>query len=344
MYKIKRRTLYYYTLLFFIMLWSIFFSDHLDYPTYKLVYENPQNNSWEIGYKFFNLLFFNAGFSFFVFRALCMFTGLTIISHILQKKSKMPIFVLSLLCIYPLLIYNIQLRSFIAMSMVFFGTQFLTGEKNKAVLYVFFVFIASLFHFSAVIYLCFLIVPYINLKKLFRFIFLITVVSIFSARFLFPYLIDVLYKITSYDRILYYETNAYRDGRIPFSLIYIPLFAGFVFYLYRTRIYKNSIINKNDENYLKISLTISFFPLLKFFSAELDRIFVMSLPLYILGCSNYLKYTSKIKIKFENNILIFYMLLLTLLVFMHGWGPQNQDMFDALKKILTTHEYGIGNV
>jgi len=42
---------------------------------------------------------------------------------------------------------------------------------------------------------------------------------------------------------------------------------------------------------------------LKFFSAELDRIFVMSLPLYILGCSNYLKYTSKIKIKFENNIL-----------------------------------------
>ena len=153
--------------IYIIIITSIIFgyaSDIPDLVGYRGVYNCAGNindiyysyyMNFEVGYRYLGLIFYNLNLSFENFRMLLFLILFTIMALSINKLSNKPNVLLALYMVYPFPIEVIQARNGLASCIVIIVMcNYIFRDKN-VFKYNIGIFIASLFHSSALVYLIF---------------------------------------------------------------------------------------------------------------------------------------------------------------------------------------------
>lgn len=212
---IKKKYIFFFILsfIFSISFWYIrdinsviFITDSLgsvsDLSRYYNLYLNPDSKTFEtysdVGYKFANKFFSNIGlsFQFILFAIIYMYyQSFTVTFYKITKSDNLIFYILLLLILSLWLISmaTIALRQGIAFLIIFMA--FCKGEDSTIYKKIFFVFLATTFHFSVIFYLPLLIFEnffFKRIKNLNYFFTLIFILYIFNFFVIFQ---DNLYSI-----------------------------------------------------------------------------------------------------------------------------------------------------
>lgn len=158
--------------LFFLFLWILygFNTWTVDSVSYKPIYDIFVFGGWfagvERGFGLFMYITAHFGFSYQQFLMAFSFVGLMLIAMALLRVSKRPLSVLFLYFIFPFAHDVSGLRNFMAMAIVFWGTQYLITDNLKGnIKFCLSVLCAMMFHISAAIYFLLLLVK-LDIKKI----------------------------------------------------------------------------------------------------------------------------------------------------------------------------------
>lgn len=164
-----------------------------DYENYVVMYYNSHYKGLEVGYYLINnfLLYLNLDFD--TANAVLMFITLNFIAIIIPKYTNNFNTVAALFMLYPLFISGIQIRFFIAGTIVLYGFKYLLTDKKIDVFkYMICCIIATTFHSSAIFYFLFIIPARIQGQKLIR-ISILLAISIYGALYALSGFLEVVF-------------------------------------------------------------------------------------------------------------------------------------------------------
>lgn len=200
--------------------YSEIMSDVLNFSNISEVFPYSIKNNLEPGFIFtIYLLGFLGGISFiFTFFSIVIYFNYC---YVLSKIKINPVlYFLSFFSYFGVYLWSLNiLRQMIAVSFVVLASYFLTQEKNRN--FVFFILIASLFHYSAIFCILFYFL-YRNINFLYRFRFLIFLLIIFFTKYILSNF------VVFYDRYSTYSQADSKGGVGVFLLFFyiITVFVG----------------------------------------------------------------------------------------------------------------------
>ena len=141
----------------FLIILSVFFLGFSynmggDWKVYKKFYENISESFYfEKGYIFINKIFYKLGIEYEIFQIIILIFCLSIVLKLLEKKSQNIYVAFVYIFINLLFPYSVEpiLRQFIAVTIIIFSLKYI--EEKKILKYLICVYIAILFHKSAII-------------------------------------------------------------------------------------------------------------------------------------------------------------------------------------------------
>jgi hypothetical protein len=192
-------------LLIFLLGGSLYNSDRLAYEQYYYSLKNGTSFlKFEIGFELLCRIALFFGFSFQTLLFIIAIAGMVLIGVTIKKFTPNITVVLVLYLIYPFILETVQIRNFIAASIIIFAFQYIVSYEKNFKKYFILVIIASLFHTSALIYFAAYLIQVRNTKKMFYTALLITILSII----LFPLMVDVLSLFTTSEKVIAYTTTS----------------------------------------------------------------------------------------------------------------------------------------
>lgn len=157
-------------------------TDNPDRFSYMNTYTSIANGMFVAGYEFgFQMLCKIGsllGLTYDQFLFIIAFIGVGLIVRTIKLYTSNISYVLALYFIYPFVWDVVQIRNFLAMSIIVFGSKYIISYKKEYFKYIICVLIASTIHSSSIIYLSALLIVIKNTKKLFGGVTLLTVISI----------------------------------------------------------------------------------------------------------------------------------------------------------------------
>lgn len=309
LYTKKLSRFYYIFCVFFIMFLLLFFSGNFknpDYNNYVKMYEQAQPTFFSIKsteFGFITLLFFakTLGFTyqFFIFfiASICFL----LISKTIFSNSPEPISVFYFWFLFPFLLDAVQIRNFIAMSIVIFAISFLLENKKNALFkYIVLILIAMSFHMLASFFLIFILYKKRNLIPY--------IVLIICCVFIFYYIIK--HYIQSAKFSFYFFNNSTILGfLIPATIhIIILLLNNFLFK-------KNSFKYSSKElQYFQVcnqigKLSCTFIPFY-YINSQFIRLFRNIIILFYIAFSIHFRYLKPAK------RILFFLLFLGCILFL----------------------------
>ena len=246
-------------LLLLILVLFIGNNDNPDYLGYLRDYENIENNSFKefvfsSGYPGFNFLQFisyNIGFNYNMFVLLVSLIGYGLIVNTIKFFSINENYVLLLYFIYPFFFDLIQLKNFLAMSILIYSIKYLLSNKKLDTFkYIILIFLASLIHPVSIIYLCLLITKFSYKNKIFVFLTILSFLVSIGIRFNFINLAFLESVFFADDflvtKFTYFETRV-RYGFLVFS--FFNLYSLLLIILSIKILEKNNKKNYSHEDY-----------------------------------------------------------------------------------------------
>lgn len=192
-------------LLIFLLGGSLYNSDRLAYEQYYYGLKTGTSFlKFEIGFELLCRIALFFGFSFQILLFIIAIAGMVLIGVTIKKFTPNITVVLVLYLIYPFILETVQIRNFIAASIIIFAFQYIVAYEKNFKKYFILVIIASLFHTSALIYFAAYLIQVRNTKKMFYTVLLITILSII----LFPLMVDVLSLFTTSEKVIAYTTTS----------------------------------------------------------------------------------------------------------------------------------------
>lgn len=184
-------------------------------------------------------------------------------------------YVFSLIMIYPLTDMVIQRRQVIAMAFIVYALHFLKKRTFiNQILFIIFVMVAYGFHEMSLLFLPLLIVPYLDVDKIFK-----TMIFFDIASFiLVPVLSKYATSIFSASRVELYTSQLQISTvkTIPFVMIHF-IIVLLVYYLHKLYL-KNNLEQKNDDFLLKITMISTVYSALYFTNTTFFRYFRSLIP------------------------------------------------------------------
>lgn len=242
-----------YIFIFFVIIFGLN-NHHLGYSDYfNMDFENyytaylssasqisPRN--MEIGFKLMMYISNLLGLSLNSFRFIIGLFGFSLIFNTVKKYSSYPNYVLSLYLIYPFINDVIQIRNFIAASIVIFSIRYLIEDRKGNLLkYASLVFVASLFHVSSLFYLLLIFVKYFRTRHFLNLILtILPTLIILAYTSFYPFLVS---RITSNQKVLMYLSRRTTWGLI---IVYGTIFMMFCVHYILNREAKKSLIKENE--------------------------------------------------------------------------------------------------
>lgn len=321
----------------FIFIWILYFgnNDNPDLINYESIY-NGNDLNIEKGFKFIIQLskHFNIDFKLFIciISLICLFLIFSTVSKFTTNIN----YVIALYIIYPFVFDVIQLRNFIAMSIIIFSIRFLFKNdiKNK-IYYVICVCLAASIHKLMLVYIIFL---FINLKNKNRLIKVMIVFTMFFCALIFlnGNAISFLNKVMplSEEKYNYYFSNKLRYGFLiywSFSLLYLLLV-----YISRKRVKYNWGSTEKYSDSLRFVdlvfwinvLSVTFFPLYML-NIDFYRLFrnlsILNYTVYAITNDSYIKTTNKGKFTYN-----FYVIGGLALMFIYDVGRNYGHVFKPI--------------
>lgn len=293
-------------------------------------------DTYEPGYLLLEKIGLFLNFDYIQFRIVLFFILLVILNKALKNiTSKRVFFFYLFYSMYFIFIDTVQVRNFIAFSLVLYGLSFLIKKvDNKSIFkYVLYVMIASTIHISSLLYLVFLVLVLKNRKKIAAIIVSLSLIGCLFVFFEFIN-INIVKNIISYisggaDRSSNYGESSVKLGfLIAFGL---HIFSIFFMYLTVNNISKERkahAINGSNDSFIiakeHVAKTVSFiniigivyFPLYMFnleFIRIARNIFMLNLIVYSLMFFKY-RY-----INYQRSIIFSFTVILTILWFYYNF-------------------------
>lgn len=283
-----------------------------DMENYKNLYlvigQGIRVKSIESGFCLFMAVTNKIGLSYNEFIFIYFTIAILIFIRALSFFEKNLRFVLGLYIIFPLFLDIVQIRNFMAMSIVLFSLRYLMKNNFlNIVLYVIGILIASTFHSIALCYLVFLF--FIKREKKGVFILLIAI-GIMVLLLMFP---EVLKNAIHIEKAKRYMENFLYGTQLHTKILFALYF---LFYAYILKLLSNNTSNViRGSEYSKVTLVYKiskvmfiFLPIL-FFDVDFFRIYRNLLPVFNATICNQIKYLSTENRIFFKCILVIFMLL-----------------------------------
>ena len=308
-------------LLYFIIIFFIFmvgFRDDVggDWGRYKFYYDNELNpdnifnlkelfrGGHDAGYEFLQLVFLNLNLEFHFITLVIAFIYICAIANI-AKKNDYQIF--TFLIAFPFLIIVVGMgyhRQAAAFGFIIFALDQL--NKNKSINFFILIFLAVLFHKSALIFIFFIL---INIKhKIIIFLFFLTL-SIFIYNYLYT---DISRLFDLYLGKFQHLESGGADIRYIFNFIPAIIFLCYSDILSNNRVEKRIYI-------IKSVVILLFLPVLFYSSTTADRMLVYfsTIQLLVYPRINRIFNDNKFSIVYTKYIHIF--IIICYFVFLYTW-------------------------
>jgi len=265
-----------------------------------------------------------------------VFVCLILIITTIKKHTKNWNFVLVLYIIFPFFIDVVQVRNFIAMSIIVFSFNYLLSLKRGGnIKFVICVIIATLFHSVAIIYMVFLLAKILSKKWLIFISLLGTIIGLTITSTDIPYRLALMFLPIS--KVTFF-TNTIGLG---FGLLFnaIMQIASVVLVAYSYHIIQvRSKKNVKDKYYidkqrlvnLVLKINIILLPIISlyYYNATFTRIYRNVFILnYIVFALTYIEYQIKTKKRFTYILIVF---LYTMAMCAINIGPYIQDTLIAI--------------
>lgn len=328
--SIKLRTIGYSFILAFMWILFALNTVNVDMDGYRRIYEFCESSKHysgvEIGFTFLMNVSNRLGFTYAQFWGIVATFILFVISWFIERYAINKIYVVLLFLLYPYIVDITVIRNFIAMAIVLWAIHFLIKEeigKRDIVKYIVSVFVASLFHRIALVYLLLIMIKfeYSKLKYYINILILIESVFIFVFTDIFKVLERFIPKLSVYLESGLQGTKFYTKIFLFLYLVLMIAFEKYVF-LHPTKFKNNehAIFNKQALKILRV--TDLFIPICVF---EMDFYRIprnMLLIFYIVMCNHTVSGRSgAFKIKLIGVILIGFVITLSyVLLFMNSYN------------------------
>lgn len=276
------------SLLLFITLWILFGfnTENADYRFYELMFNgaiNIPDRGFEFLLGFFNLI----GFTYQQFLIVITLICYVIIFISIKRYTENLSYVMALYFIFPFMFDVVQIRNFIALTILLYGLQYLfTNNKTDIFKYICFVLVASTIHFAFLFYLVLILVKFFSSWKKMLVIlsaFIILVILILYSGFL-TVLLNYLF---NYPRVPgWFEIHTNLGFLVPFLLQIITFLFVYVSYKkYKDNI-KDEITNKDSQPFViphKMQRVITPNSQIDFFETmiKINVIMFLAFPFYI---------------------------------------------------------------
>ena len=320
----------------FIAMWILFWGNlsNADYLTYLKEYNYiMQTGNFpigrEIGWCLLMKISSNFGLKYYQFLMVVSFIGLSLIMITVRKYTDKPQFALILYFIYPYLLDIIQVRQFLAMSIIVFCLRYL--EKNtitENIKYIIGVLIACSIHYLSLIFLPLFIIKNLKTKQLYIIVFVAIAVSFYFVNDTF-----IQKAILSYIPFIQYKENYFlHRARMGFLVVFAiqSIIFGAVYY-------SKKFLEKhgNKEIFISIVYKINVYLFILFPLEMINVIFfrayrIIMVPNYILFSLVFLELGKRSKVQFLAIIII-----LVSLLFIYSIVPvRNTVIFPIFEKNL----------
>lgn len=198
-----------------------------DYANYKLIYNsmNIYDAHMEPGYTLLETVGNNMGIPFNVFRGIIIACAFSLIVGTLIRIRTNISLVLSLYAICPYTLDVIQIRNFMALSLVTCAIFCLQDSSIKGkIKYIAIILLAATFHIIALVYLCLLLLGGDFVNKFRRQI----IITIFSLSFIFSILLRMNTSAIIGLGLMFFESNSgksayYVQGNVRLGYLYFLL-------------------------------------------------------------------------------------------------------------------------
>lgn len=231
----------FYVMLVFLWFIAAFCTDHADYRTYFLRYNNYLSLSTmtETGFNLIIYLFHKMSFDFQGF--LCVAYAFTIgtVGWFIKRHSSNCALCMALYSVFPFCIDAVQLRNTIAFCVCLIGMNYLMDSNNgskgrKTAVYVIAVIVASFIHFSSIAFLIVLIPYYFDIKKTCTITGIVTVIlMLFGNTDLLSRIATIFVSTEKVDsvlgRILLYDVHSIQA--IQFAMLFTTIIIMLIFYI-----------------------------------------------------------------------------------------------------------------
>lgn len=236
----------FYVILAFLWFIAAFCTDHADYQTYYLRYNNYLSLSTmtEAGFNLVMYLFHTLSFDFQGF--LCVAYAFTIgtVGWFIKKHTSNCALCIALYSIFPFCIDAVQLRNTIAFCVCLIGMNCLMDFNNKSKVrkvaaYIVAVILASFIHFSSIVFLIILIPYYFEVKKTCTVTGIVTIILVlFGNTGLLSRIATIFVSTDKVDsaleRILQYDV--YSIQAMQLAMLFMTIIILLIFYI----TYKNN--------------------------------------------------------------------------------------------------------
>lgn len=226
---------------------------NMDFSNYYTAYLSSDgalsSRNMETGFRYIMYLSNSLGLSMNSFRLVIGFFGFTLIINTIKRYSNYPNYVLSLYLIYPFINDVIQIRNFLAASIVIFSIRYLIENKKWNLFkYVLSIFIASSIHVSSLFYLVLILVRFLKSKNIFVIVFTAfpTLVILAYTSF-YPFLAS---KITNNEKVFLYLSRRTTWGLL---LVFGILFMLYLVHYILNKECKRSLWNKDNSIINKVA-------------------------------------------------------------------------------------------
>lgn len=166
-----------FVLLLIPVMWAMFGANYsnADYANYLAIYELQEQgvifDTSQIGFISLMSLSSTLGLSYNGFLTIVSFMGILLIYSTISKYTEKPNFVFALYFIHPFFLDIVQVKHFLAMSIIVFSVRFLIENRiTSTYKYIAGILIASSIHFIALFFLPLAFIKKINIKILVIFI------------------------------------------------------------------------------------------------------------------------------------------------------------------------------
>lgn len=313
----------FFTAILLVFMWVLFWgnNENPDYLNYKTLYDMVSYSgvgysTSQIGFVLIMKFALLLGFEYHHFLMLISFVGMYLIYDTVKRYSNKPQLVFLLYFIHPFLLDVVQIKHFLAMSIVVYSFRYLEQEGiSHSIRYVIGVFVAFSIHAISIVFLPIIFIKKVKINKLYKMVILVLLIGIPLVYTNFFQLVSSWF--VDIQRVEHYFLDKPRFG------FFIQFFIqGFIFLLV---FYSKNVLERHQESnkFMDLIYRANLYLLILFplymINGNFERGFRMIMILNYIILSNFYSISKKKeRLSILVLILTFVFLLFMYYIFMHN--------------------------
>lgn len=275
-----------------------------DYSPYRGLYENSQNVGYEgLGVEPLYLLLCKIcsriGWSYNIFLAVFVMTGIMILWNSLSKYADNRYWVLFAYMVFPFYTDTIQIRNFMAYAIVIYGCRFLIEERGwkRVMKFLLSIVVACGFHFIALVYVS-LLATLVDREKL-RVLVPAGMAAVLALAAGSTFFQSMIMSVEKYR--VYFQGNNLLSMNLK-NAVFTALFVLMNYIMVRIILKRKQTVTSFDEWFEKVNdISLIYLVIIILFGNNFYRIYRNLIPLYYIELSTFSHNNTETESRIQND-------------------------------------------